>query len=144
MKYKQIVTIIIVVFIMTSFILLSSPKNPFQNLKESDIAYIEASFGKLGSRNIDSQDAKTIINNLTDISLIGKDDTYKELSTQDYNDVFILYLKSGEQIKVEVINPYIIINDVGYKCENYIPLDTISELYEKYIRLYRQDISNNS
>lgn len=143
MKNKRIILITIIVIIITSFVILSSPKNPFQNLKEGDVVYIEVSFGKLGNHKIDSEDKKIITDSLSSISLRGKDDAYTELSTQDYNDIFILYLKSGEQIKVEAMNPYIIINDVGYKCENYISLDTISEIYEKYLIQYHKD-SNNS
>lgn len=127
MKKKYIFIILVFSLVIGAIAVITFRSELFgeKPFKELDAAEIESASVRLlpPDKTIQIMENKELAKYLQDIVIYGKDNSYTECTGQTCR--FTITKKDGTQIEVTAINPFIIIDGVGYKCK-YEPCEALN------------------
>lgn len=127
MKKVVILSLSCVVIIILVLLLNLSGKKPFKDLQTEDVIKVEVLVQPPNTTKeiLDSTQIQKLVEILNKVVIYKKDNSWKE-----YNGQYIRYTitkKNSEIITIGVYNPFLIINDVGYKTK-YQPCEDLNAL----------------
>lgn len=147
MRKKYIIATVSVI-VLISFLLINEfwPRKPFADLKQDDVLSVDVSFGTYPNYPISKIDQEKLVRLLQTVTVTKKSDAYKQLSAKSYGNIFILHLSTDSDTSIESFSPYLIIDGIGYKCNDKDTLNAMSDMFASYIDIIRQTTrpSNNN
>lgn len=129
MKKKAVIPVLLAIIVIIMIIaVLVFPrvigKKPFADLRAEDITNVTVQLLP-PNKTVEVADYTELVNTLNEVVIYGKDDSYKEYSGQAV--IYTITTNDGKEIKVNAYNPFIIIDDIGYKTK-YEPCERLSQI----------------
>lgn len=118
MKHKTIFLIIgAVTLVMAAVILISGRlgKTPFSELRTEDIASVTVEITPPG-KTAELENITEFVAAVNKVVTYEKDDSYSEYVGQAV--VYTIKLKDGRVITVSALNPFVVVDGVGYKADD--------------------------
>lgn len=108
----------------------SSGNKPFKDLKSEEIASASVLI-VLPGKTVNIDDVEQLTKYLNDIEIYERDDSYVDY----YGQSITFYIKKtdGSELKVFDNNSFIVIDDIGYRCE-YAPAEALSNYANSLIK----------
>lgn len=122
MKRKWIIALIFLLLLSITGFIFTSGKKPFKNLEPAEIVSATVWLTP-PDKTIQIVEIKELVDYLNDVVIYHKDNSYTEYTGQGVT--FTLTMTDGTQTKIMAYNPFLIINDVGYKTK-YAPCETLN------------------
>ena len=123
MKHKKflLIALICLIGIGISFLLFSAHR-PFKDLEAADITSASVRLSPPDT-TIQIVETEELVSYLNEVVIYNKDNSYTEYAGQAV--IFTLSLADGSQVEIIAYNPFIIIDDIGYKCK-YEPCEALN------------------
>lgn len=129
MKKKKLISISIIVVLIICVILIGKSltgSHPFKDLKVEEIASATVELYPPNTKaELDSQEIEDLVGILHEVVIYNKDNSYTEYSGQAV--VFKITKTDGTVIEISAYNPFLIIDEVGYKTK-YEPCEQLNKL----------------
>lgn len=127
--YIIIFAVLLAIFSFIGIYFEKKGKKPFEDLKETDIS--SATVLLLPpNKTIRITDFKKLTEYLNEVIIYDRDDSYSVSGGQDVT--FTVTMKDGTKMKITVYNPFILIDDVGYRCK-YEPCEKLNRYANKLL-----------
>lgn len=135
MKKKSILVTIALIILIIAFFIINHYKldeKPFENLGVGEVKEITLNVTPSGKSMVitETNTIKKFTDILNNIEIYEKDDSWKKYFG-GFNEITVSMV-NGENIKIVEFNPFLIINDVGYKT-NYDVCEKLDELINNII-----------
>ena len=113
-------------------VLFTSGEKPFKDLRAEEIS--SATVHLLPPNDtVTITDIDKLVKHLNDIVIYEEDNSYSEYNGQVV--IFTIIKTDGTQMTIDASNPFVVIDDVGYRCK-YKPCEALSS--------YANDLSDKS
>lgn len=123
MKIFKIILLLICVLLLSGIVsVLFFVKRPFKSLNASEIASATVQLTP-PDKTIPITDIEELTNYLNDVIIYHKDNSYTEYCGQGV--IFTLTMSDGTQTKIMAYNPFLVIDDIGYRTK-YEPCQALS------------------
>lgn len=123
-KKRFVITIacIVLVCVAAMGFLFTIGKRPYKNLNAAQIMSAEVWLSPPG-KTVEIEDIPELVEYLNDVVIYNQDNSYTEYNGQGV--IFTLTMTDGTKIKIMAYNPFLVINDVGYKTK-YEPCEALN------------------
>ncbi len=111
-KYMILIVTLLLVILVSVRLFTSTDDKPFKEIEFSDVVSVTVSIPPSDSL-IYITEMKELITLLKDIVIYNEDSSYEEQRGQAV--IYSLMMVDGTENKIMILNPFVVINGVGYK-----------------------------
>lgn len=143
MKKKRLMIIIIACIVLLCIVvvvfLFTRGKKPYKNLDAMQIVSAKVMLAPPG-KTVEIEDIPELVDYLNDVVIYNEDNSYTEYAGQAV--VFTLTMADGTQTEIMAYNPFLVIDDVGYKTK-YEPCEALNSYANELLNSGIANTKNN-